>query len=345
VLLVIDQEPIRQSASLAYRHANHRLAELRGAIERFSTTDQPAFGSWLAVCFGALLTQLHEISEQIAEKAPLLEAIEIMIFLRRCSPHDAYHQVLKSKRAAEAFAAARPTSGQEELPSDEEEAPLDNFFAEIEEMFGIPKPSGAKIPPPPPPEADPRARSSRPSRRGSSQRPAKESALPERTLGQRLKTAYRAVVRRLHPDLNPRLSGYEQQLWHDAQSAYEKGYLEGLETILAVSELESGGELPVGSGISGLRELTRRLMTSIRKLERQLRALKKNPAWNFTGLVSREALKQRVGASLRRDVEQAKAELGAIEAELAFCSQPPARRSKGAPDKGHKPSGRVRKQK
>jgi hypothetical protein len=350
-LLVIDQEPIRQSATLAYRQANDRLAELRGAIERFSTTDQPAFGGWMAACFGALLTQLREISEQIAEKAPLLEAVEIMAFLSRCSPHEAYRRVLQTKHAAEAFAAKHTTAaeqaGEEEFPfDDEEETPLDDFFAEVEEMFGIPKPSGARIPPPPPPGPDPRARSSRPGRRRRAQHPAEEPASPEqRTLGQRVKTAYRAVVRRLHPDLNPHLSGYGQQLWHDAQSAYEKGDLEVLETILAVSELESGGELPVGSGIGGLLELTRRLAASIRKLERQLRALKKNPAWNFTGLVSRGALEQSVGARLRRDVEQAKADLEALEEELAFYSQPPARRSKAAPKKESKPSSKARKQK
>ena len=324
-LLVIDQEPIRRAATLAYRQSKDRLDALRVTVAAFSTVDRPAFGGWLAARFGPLLTELRELDRQITEKGQELQTIRLMTLMSGCSPHEAYKEVLRGKAEEEMF-AARQAAGENPDAESAEEDPFADIFAELDEMFGFAGPSAAGgRPSPPPPEADPGPRASdRPGRA----RPTRRQTPAQETKSQRLKTAYRTVVRRLHPDLNPDLSAYDQQLWHEARDAYEKEDLERLETILAVGELEGSGELPSGSGLSGFLALLRQMEASIRNLERQTRSLKKDLAWNFTVPgADRESLAQKVSARLRGDVAASREELAMIEADLAFCRQAPVRRS------------------
>ncbi len=331
-LILVDQEPIRRAATQSYRQAGERLTELRGIIERFSTVEQPAFSTWMSSHFGALLTALRELNQQIDEKGAMLDAIQMIAFLGRLSPQEAYRQFLESKAAREKSGGANPAArngmGDDEDNDfdDDDEGLFDDLFNEFGEIFGFPKQ--------PPPKSDaadndePRAgtSSSRRGERGPGRPPKEEPSEQERTISQRVKAAYRAVVRRLHPDLNPDLTEYHKQLWHDAQQAYERDDLERLETIVAVSELERAGELPSGSGIGGLLALVRQLEESIHQLGRRLNTLKKQPAWNFTSLTTKASmakLEKRIGTRLERDVRDARADLAMIEADLAVCQQPP----------------------
>ena len=345
-LLVIDQEPVRRAATRAYRQTKDRLSALRVTVERYSTVDRPAFGGWLAARFGPLLTELRELDGQIAEKGRQLDAIRLMTFFGGCSPHEAYQEVLKGQASAERFAARRAAGEDPDEESSrkraDEEDPLEDISEEIKDFFGFTQagPAGNQPPPEAGSHADPRTAG----RQGRA-RPPRRQTPEQQTKSQRLKTAYRAVVRRLHPDLNPDPSEYVQQLWHDAQDAYEKGDLERLEAILAVGELEGSGELPSGSGLGGFLALIRQMEASIRQLERQTRGLKKDLAWNFTSAGSdREALAQKVGARLRNDVAASKADLAVIEADLAFCRQAPVRRPHVTrKPRGRKPAGKPKK--
>ena len=350
-LLVIAQEPIRQTAADTYRKANARLMELRGIIERFSTVDRPAFGGWVAAAFGPLLTALREVEARINEKGPMLKTIRMMTFLSGCSPREAYDEVIRGK-AADERRAARQAAG--EKPEEDEEDDLDEedlFEGMPEELkrmfgFGTSKASETRRESVPPKDGtDPDTPPPRSERGRGRARPTREPTPEQQTSAQRLKTAYRAVVRRLHPDLRAETSAYDQQLWHEAQNAYARGDLERLETILAVSELAGDGSLPSGTGLSGLLTLTRQLEASVRQLERQVRASKKDLAWNFSAPVSREKLRQKVGARLRQEVAEARAELVVIEGELAFCRDAPLPQRRGGArgKKSHPPSRKPKK--
>lgn len=339
--MIIDQEPIRQAATQAYRAAGERLATVRATVEKFSTLDEPAYGNWLAKHFGKLLTDLREIEAKIDDNDRLLDSVEMLTMLGRFGPREAYEAALKGKEAAEQFAAKRAANSgagdEDEVESDEffdEDKAFNEMFGEFAKMFGFKVPpgqAGRGQPPPRQPEfdmgeEDDSRTNQRPGRRASARAGAARGARDETSSGQRLKAAYRAVVRRLHPDLNPQVTEYGKQLWYDAQSAYEKGDLDRLESILAVSELEIGGELPPGSGIGGVVELTRQVELSITQVERQMRSLKKHPAWNFSALPSKKALEQKTRTRLERDVKSARTELGMLEAELEYYKNAPPRR-------------------
>ncbi|MBN9418521.1 hypothetical protein ABS71_22410 [bacterium SCN 62-11] len=53
-----------------------------------------------------------------------------------------------------------------------------------------------------------------------------------------MRSLYRQLVKRLHPDLHPVQTQQQQQLWFDVQKAYQWGDWERLETLLAVTEDE-----------------------------------------------------------------------------------------------------------
>ena len=350
VLVIVDQEPIRHEALAAYRRAGERVQELRETVERFQTRERPAFGSWLAATFGALLTELRETEARIHQQGPLLDAIRFTALFSGCSPGEAYDEVMRDKAAHERRmarqAAGEPPEEQAEADEAEEDFGPDDPFVELEaeltRMFGFAppqanskqKPPDDPVPPGKPPGAKGRRKFSR---------PVLDPTPEQDTAERRLKAAYRAVVRQLHPDLRSETNEYEMQLWHDAQSAYARGDAEHLETILAVSELAATGTLPVGIGLGGLLGLVRQREASIQKLEWQVRGLKKDPAWNFTRLASQEKLARRVGNRLRQDVAAARADLAAIEADLERCRQAPRRPKKTSSRRRKTPPASKRK--
>ena len=352
-MVLLDQGPLRRAAAEAYHRAGQRLAGLQATVNRFNTVDRPAFGSWLAASFGVLLTALRETEDAIHEKGPMLEAIRMLALLGGLSPREAYDDLHRDKAAFEKRAAQRAAGEAVDKAAEDDEGDFDEAdpFAgmpeELRRMFGFPDSSGAGAGKKPPragqdgPEAPPaRAR-----HRAGNERAAKQPTPEQQTAAQRLKAAYRAVVRRLHPDVRVETSEYDRQLWHDAQNAYAKGDLERLETILAVSELAGKGVLPAGAGLGGLLALVRQMEGSVRSLERQVRTLKQDLAWGFAALKAREKLRQRVGNRLRQDVAAARAELAVIEGELEFCRQSPPRSQRGG-GRGKKPgraAGRPKK--
>ena len=340
--MVIDQEPIRREALAAYRRAGERTRELREIVERFQTRERPAFGNWLAAKFGLLLTELREVEAQIDQQGPLLDAVRLTALFSGCSPGEAYDEVMRDK-AADERCAARQAAGEPPEEAEDTEEPEENFdpndpfvelAGELERMFGFAPPrakSDQKLPGDSGPAGSPQ-----PGARGRRQPPFTPSPTPEQDAAERrLKAAYRAVVRQLHPDLRAETNGYDLQLWHDAQSAYARKDAEHLETILAVSGLATTGTLPAGTGLGGLLGLVRQREAFIQKLERQVRGLKQDPAWNFTHLASKEKLARRTGNRLRQDIDAARLDLAAIEADLERCRQAP-RRPKRIPSRRRK---------
>jgi len=88
----------------------------------------------------------------------------------------------------------------------------------------------------------------------SNQRSLKES--------KELHQLYRALAKKLHPDLNPNLEKAKQELWYQVSTAYQTGDLETLKTISLIIEKEPQFLLNV-AGLDGLKKFRADLLEKI----------------------------------------------------------------------------------
>ena len=130
------------------------------------------------------------------------------------------------------------------------------------------------------------------SRMGPSVRPAAPVLAAKR-----LKELYRAVVRRLHPDSQREMTAQKTEWWHQAQAAYGAGDAEQLEVILTLCEIGEAGTTAHTSA-SLLQRITVQVKSSLREIQRQLRAMRREPAWNFSGRTDHAAMADQVGREL-----------------------------------------------
>lgn len=304
-LLVIDNEPIRRRVLRDYHSVEKSLGQLREQMDGFEACDLPAYHRWESVTFGALLTEIRELEFQVRDKSGLLMEIEEEAFWRNCGLAAAYRVVTQRR--------ARPVE-----PEDEEDEPfggdpMDDAEPGGEKMFG-----DSDLPPGfdfagydrmsapakkamrtnyenlaamfeaftgnPAPDFDEVLRRERPG--GTAGSPPPERHRPEKPAAvnpaaERLKSLYRQMVRKLHPDTNPNQGWRERELWHDVQAAYQAGDLERLEAVAGRCEIGLNG-LSADVPVRFLLRMIGDLRTALRSLKRQTRDARKHAAWNFS---------------------------------------------------------------
>jgi predicted nucleic acid-binding Zn-ribbon protein len=86
-----------------------------------------------------------------------------------------------------------------------------------------------------------------------------------------LKKLYYALVKRLHPDMNPGLTDDQQRLWRRAQDAYAASDLHELRALALLAD-KSGAVAPVSKSLDRLHEeqaaLTRQIAEMLKRIER-----------------------------------------------------------------------------
>lgn len=94
-----------------------------------------------------------------------------------------------------------------------------------------------------------------------------------------LKTLYKAIVKRLHPDLNPSITEGEKELFYNATESYKLGDLNTLRIIydLTVKGEEEELSLPNDS----LQEETERLEKAIVAIREEIERIKSNPPYSL----------------------------------------------------------------
>ena len=97
---------------------------------------------------------------------------------------------------------------------------------------------------------------------------------------ERLKSMYRSLVRKLHPDYrqnaNPRLD----ELWHKVQAAYSEQDVEAMEMLVALCGISMDNSF-ASSSVSQIMAIIEDHREQARMFERNIRTAKKDPAWNF----------------------------------------------------------------
>jgi hypothetical protein len=319
-LVRVNQRPLRRKAASECSRELAKVEKIRAEWQRFDREDKPAFDRWMAVTFGALLTQLRDSESALREKELLVQEVEVeYCHVGARSYRAAYLAVMRRRNATwrvgdpEPPPEAEPEDEPKEVPEAEQRVLFEAFLREFLDIDpdGLARREYHKM------FAEFQADMFGSSQRKPSRRPPKPKPKAEDS---RLKEAYRVLVRRLHPDTladnNPEVSA----VWHEVQDAYLAGNVERLEMLLALTDLrsKSAGEQ---TSLYQMRELLAELRRNYLALQKCLRAARKDAAWNF----SRGANREKVQARLQRQFDM---QLAALEKRRRECESRLARWSR-----------------
>jgi len=293
-LVLVDGTAARKKVKKDYDKARRDLDNSRRQLDQFHQADLPQFTQWLNSHFGALLTELRELSQKLAMDQALVFAVENEVFFGGGSHARAYKRVIEARDNP----PPPPPKGGD--PSAQDREPFgpppemddfDDFAGEEDTMkaffnalFGEDGPGGGPHHHQGPP-GDPW------------QEPARQPPASAR-----LKELYRALVRRLHPDTQEEMTPQKTDWWHQAQAAYEAGDADQLEVILTLCEIGESGTT-VHTSASLLQRITAQMRSSLREIKRQLAGRRRDPAWGFSRRADREVLELQMRRSLMADLQ------------------------------------------
>jgi hypothetical protein len=145
---------------------------------------------------------------------------------------------------------------------------------------------------------------------------------PPKPAATRVKELYRLLVRRLHPDMRADGDSEVSALWHEVQEAYTASNVDRLEILLAFTDIQSNtaGE---HTSLFQMRSVLAEMRSAYNALQRNLRAVKKDHAWNFTRLDDRSKVEARVRREMESTLAWHEGQLRELEALLAKWSAPP----------------------
>jgi hypothetical protein len=287
-LLVIDSEPIRKGAHVEYTKVLRETEKAQKEIERFQSEDLPLYSKWLNSTFGALLTDTRQIQTRVHELQTLIDMVEgEFLYGRHHSYASAYRKVIwRRDHPEEAQEEIKQAQAQEDQERDQARERIREIFGIEDELFdeilgdGFDDESGG----------------------GFGQNGFFNLASAQRREARadgRLKEVYRNLVRKLHPDSAGARSARQMEWWHQAQEAYQAGDVERLEALLSLAEMEE--DSGKATTVSILKQLTAQFKEGLNALRRQLRAYRRDVAWNFSKLRDFEPIRQRTAEKLHRE--------------------------------------------
>ena len=94
-----------------------------------------------------------------------------------------------------------------------------------------------------------------------------------------LKTLYKAIVKRLHPDLNPSITEGEKELFYNATESYKLGDLNTLRIIYDLTVKGEDEELSLPN--DSLQEEAERLEKAIVAIREEIERIKSNPPYSL----------------------------------------------------------------
>lgn len=166
--------------------------------------------------------------------------------------------------------------------------------------------------------------------------PAPHSRPKEKdSLRARLKERYRALARKLHPDVNLALSEEEKSLWNQAQAAYQAKDVEKLDLLVAITDAFSG-RMPEHASLNQLRNASREIERLIAPLRKKLEEARQSRAWKFTELEDKSTLLKALERELLRNVARLRKTADHLDEQILRFTrkrQPPRSRDSARPDR------------
>jgi hypothetical protein len=328
VLLVIDNEPIRQGVELELQTLRLAIEECEEKIKRHEMLDLPAFRQRMAVECADLLAERRSIEDKIWQLRGRLAAIQGLTRhgIKHVGAAFYWFREIEQERAAvppyvrRAWEEVTVGPPQERKNAHGVEV---GRFDDDDAGDGSEEESG-----------DIFAEAGQGSADASREVAGDDSSEGRRDrsgLSSRIKSLFRKIALMLHPDMAGSVSRQELELWYHAQRAYEQKDVVALETVLARCDR-------VGTNcrtLSELREIVRQAGIRFLTLRESIAGLGKLPSWEFL-LLSPFEVKKRLGTvrrelvgainELARDAEFLERELQKIETKAKRWVQ----RRKGA---------------
>lgn len=319
-LILIDSDSIRAQALRAWQEASAELADLQNRWKNFQAHDQSAFTNWYQATFATLIQDIQNCRTEIYKKQALIQQVMAEAQARRIPFAEAYENV----KSGNTWAAEKEALENEEDDAGDEalkEAATRELFERHLTNMGVD-----------PDAMDPEdyrqlfeefrvhLRGERVSEEhstdeektgfewnppGSAQE--KTEAPSERSpREQRLKSIYRKLALKLHPDASGSVDPALSALWLQVQRANETSDLEALERIW--NELGAPGAVDTSEEtVFNLRRRVAEMFHTIRTMQKRLLKAQRDPAWGFSG-AGRKKRSKKLSKKIQSDLSEELAE-------------------------------------
>ncbi len=275
-LVVVDNAPIRHGALRNYDEARVVFQKVQEEIGRFHRSDKPQFERWLRDHFSEVIREVTNTRGEVSKLQELVFEVETRTWLKNQSFAAAYRDVMERR--------ARNNG----KSSDEDLQDLQSRLNEkLESSMAEENPESLQPP---------------------------TSKLGAEKLA-RLKTAYRSMARRFHPDCNADLTPAMLETWYEAQRAYLAGDVELLESIDAAAQ-EGSGDPHAHSTVALILHRTDQLLQNHKALLRKVEDLQRDPAWGFGKLTSTTKLKKKMAKELPEELKSLHEELKKLQRKI-----------------------------
>lgn len=286
-LLVVDQAPFLRKALSNCKRLRKELHKKQALLADYEEVDRSAFQQWINSTHGVTLTEIREYRNEVTAFQFILH------HLSRCAHYafeevpELYQELMRRKKEGTLFNYVSPQqTAQAEQAEDEPEAEFDeeddSFRKFFDRMFGGADSEGARQ------SDDARSR-----REGKSAEDA------------RLKTCYRSLAKRLHPDHSTLDEAVREKRWHEIQDAYHQGDLEGLLRVEAICDMDEQGLSPK-LGLARLRELAAYHKSHLIPIRNALRAAKQDIAFGFSQKGATPKIEREIAGNLKFELIELK---------------------------------------
>lgn len=357
-LVVIEQTKVRKKYIQGCKRTIKDLEKAKLEWEEFQTVDVPNYEQWYNQNFGSDISQIREAHAKAVDLNSTLQEIRYWMMKRDISPYEAYKLVMDRKANPEKYRALdeeeaekvreekrkwKEKYGKDFFDEDEEddftdEDEEDEFFGdgrepseeELRMMFEMFIQANPSI-------------KSKMKDKGfydfmferfkedvlgrKSKSSETDEVNPKNSVEDRIKNIYRILVRKLHPDFQSEITPHTQSLWHEVQEAYKVKDLERLETLLAISNIQTG-DFSEEISVSQILNVQSEYKSQLKSLRAQIRKARKRVEWGFSKLKNTQPLSQKIKSDLKMELKSHQFHIQQFEKQLQAWSKPMQRVSK-----------------
>jgi len=296
-LVVVDQKPFLKKALTQCRRLRTELHKKQERLRVFEEEEMSAYQRWFNSEFGGLLTEIREMRNRFASLELIYEELDYCMLVHPGKLREVHAELKKrlEEGTLHAYEAPWSNSGQwddDEFDDDEDDDEFDDdeeaweAFEEAEREFRKMFERGFRDGPDA--TEDEREPGGGDRRRSGARSRTREDA--------GVKSLYRTLAKRLHPDHSDLESHIRERRWNELQLAYEERDLEKLRRIEAVCDMDSGG-LSISMDLARLRDLAAYHRSHVEPVRRALREAKRHPAFDFE-TADREKMRGEAGNEL-----------------------------------------------